>query len=245
MGHCRVVDLLGCLYVHLEVPEKILLTIYVWQQRTTSTQLDSNDPQDGNRILRNSSSGGTNNSFARVIDPDTSYTASGTRSATHHSPSLPSRGLEPSPEEAEDNLNLYKTQMMPSLPITIVSASISARRLHQDRPFLWLCIMAISTKSTEQQKALGREIRLSIGREMILEGKNNLDLLSGLITYTAWYTLFRQGYHWTLYRSDLLQGSFSHLRQSYHYHTHAACNRTSSQSRLEEVAAQRTTADDA
>ncbi len=125
-----------------------------------------------------------------VISPVTAYKASGTRSTTYHScdTSL-SPGLEPSIEEAEGYLKSYKDDKNGYFPILILPASTTARQLRQDRPFLWLCIMAISTKSSEQSKTLGREIRLTIGREILMEGKNNLDLLLGLLVYIAWYVV--------------------------------------------------------
>ena len=95
--------------------------------------------------------------------------------------------FEPSINQAEAYLRNYQEVKHPYLPLIILPACVDAQQLRQERPFLWLCIMAISSKSSDQQKALGREIRLTVGREILLEGKNNLDLLLGLIVYTAWY----------------------------------------------------------
>ena len=71
-------------------------------------------------------------------------------------------------------------------PFIIVPESTTAYELHHDRPFLWLCIMSVASKSSIQQKALGKEIKITIGREIFVEGKNNLDLLLGLLVYVAW-----------------------------------------------------------
>lgn len=121
-----------------------------------------------------------------LTDLKTSYTASGTRSSASHSNTALSVRLEPSIEEAEEYLTIFKMHMMHYSPFMSIDAKTTARELRQERPFLWLCIMAISSKSTEQQKALGREFRLTVGREMLLEGKNNLDLLVGILTHVAW-----------------------------------------------------------
>lgn len=123
---------------------------------------------------------------APILSPDISYTASGTRSTTSHSNTAPDVRLEPNLQEAEEYLVMFREQMMHYSPFMPVTAVTTAQALRRERPFLWLCIMAILSKSTEQQKALGREIRITIGREMFLEGKNNLDLLIGLLTYNAW-----------------------------------------------------------
>ncbi len=131
-------------------------------------------------------SGSALNLHTPVLNPDTSYTVSGTRSSTSHSNSALSVRLEPSLDEAEEYLDIFRGQIMQYSPFITITAATTSQELRRERPFLWLCIMAISSKSTEQQKALGREIRLTIGREIILEGKNNLNLLTGILTYTAW-----------------------------------------------------------
>lgn len=47
--------------------------------------------------------------------------------------------------------------------------------------------MSITSKSSVKQVALGREIRIMMGREILVEGKNNLDLLLGALNFVAWY----------------------------------------------------------
>lgn len=121
-------------------------------------------------------------------DPDSSYLSSGTRSTIYHSPknSLIS-GVEPSSDEAEECLNIFRTHMMTYFPFIIIPGSSTAHELRHDRPFLWTCIMSISSKSSLQQVALGKEVRITMGREILVEGKNNLDLLLGILTFIAWY----------------------------------------------------------
>ena len=46
--------------------------------------------------------------------------------------------------------------------------------------------MAVASKSTEQQVALGKEVRLALGRKMLVEGDRSLDLLFGILVYTGW-----------------------------------------------------------
>ncbi|KAL6718431.1 hypothetical protein ACLMJK_004521 [Lecanora helva] len=122
-----------------------------------------------------------------VISPETSYTASGTRSATYHTPHTSSSlNFEPSMQEAEEYLKAFMNTYSTYLPFTGLSQLTTAQELRQQRPFLWLCIMMITTKSSEQQRVLGREVRLTIGREILIEGKNNFDLLLGLLVFAGW-----------------------------------------------------------
>ena len=125
-----------------------------------------------------------------VTNPTTPYAVSGTRSTAFHSPN-PSDALsfEPSTVEAESYLREFKELKSPYFPIIVLSPGTDAQQLRDEKPFVWLCIMAITSKSTEQQKALGREIRLTLGREVLSEGKNNLDLLQGILLYVSWYVI--------------------------------------------------------
>ena len=76
--------------------------------------------------------------------------------------------------------------MAMTFPFIIISESTSAQELRRHRPFLWLCVMSVASKSTVQQKALAKEIKITMGREVFVEGKNNIDLLLGMMVYVAW-----------------------------------------------------------
>ena len=119
--------------------------------------------------------------------PDAPYVLSGTRSTAYHCPdsSLVS-GLEPSSDQAEEYLNIFRPHTATYFPFILVPESTAAHEIRRDRPFLWLCIMSVAAKSTAQQKALGREVKITMGREIIAEGKNNIDLLLGLLVFVAW-----------------------------------------------------------
>lgn len=122
-----------------------------------------------------------------TVGPDGSYVVSGTRSKIYHYPeNALSNGLEPSPEEAEEYLNIFRPHMAAYFPFILVPETRTALELRRDRPFLWLCIMSIASKSSVQQNALGREMRITMGREILAEGKNSIDLLLGLLVFVAW-----------------------------------------------------------
>lgn len=120
--------------------------------------------------------------------PDGGYVTSGTRSTVYHCPdsSLVS-DFEPSPDEAEECLNIFRQHMATYFPFIMVPDATTAHELRRDRPFFWLCVMSVTSKSSVQQKALGREIRITMGREILVEGKNNIDLLLGILVFVAWY----------------------------------------------------------
>ena len=122
-----------------------------------------------------------------TIAADAAYVTSGTRSTIYQCPDFsPISGLEPSLDEAEEFLGSFRPHMATYFPFIIIPESTTAQELRRYRPFLWLCVMSVASKSTPQQKALAKEIKITIGREVFVEGKNNIDLLLGMMVFVAW-----------------------------------------------------------
>ena len=122
-----------------------------------------------------------------TIAPDAAYVTSGTRSTIYQCPDFSTiSGLEPSPDEAEEFLRDFRPHMATYFPFIIIPESTTAQELRRYRPFLWLCVMSVASKSTTQQKALAKEIKITMGREVFVEGKNNIDLLLGMMVFVAW-----------------------------------------------------------
>ena len=122
-----------------------------------------------------------------TVAPDAAYVTSGTRSTIYQCPEAsPISGLEPSPDEAEEFLRSFRPHMATTFPFIIIPESTTAGELRRYRPFLWLCVMSVATRFTVQQKALAKEIKITMGREMFVEGKNNIDLLLGMMVFVAW-----------------------------------------------------------
>lgn len=96
------------------------------------------------------------------------------------------RGFEPLATEGEANLETFKHFKLKYFPFIALTRSLTAQELRKERPFLWFCIMAVCSKSSVQQIALGNEIRTIIGRQLLLEGERSLDLLLGLLIYISW-----------------------------------------------------------
>lgn len=104
------------------------------------------------------------------------------RSATTSTPNL----WEPSAREAEEQLNLFRTQYIPFLPFINIPAETTVQELQQSRPFLWHSILTLCSKSTLQQRACANEFRAVLGREAFVEGTKNVDLLLAVLVYASW-----------------------------------------------------------
>lgn len=97
------------------------------------------------------------------------------------------RGFEPSLAEADANLETFRTYKLKHFPFISLPGSVTAQQLRQERPFLWFCIMAVSSKSSVQQMTLGGEVKSILGNQVLREREKTLDLLLGLLTYITWY----------------------------------------------------------
>lgn len=109
--------------------------------------------------------------------------------STGASSNLPHPGYagEPSLLEADEYLISFQSYKLRCFPFVNIPSIITAQQLRQERPFLWLCVMAVSSRSTSQQQALGKKIRQTIAEEMVLRSEKNIDLLLGLLAFIGWY----------------------------------------------------------
>ncbi|KAJ9139136.1 MFS multidrug transporter [Pleurostoma richardsiae] len=99
-------------------------------------------------------------------------------------------------------LSEFRTLKLPYFPIVYIPPLQSASELRLARPFLWLCVVAVSTRSTLKQSQLYADIRRHLGSEMVGELAKGIDLLLGLLVCIAWgnfqvkkrpfFTLFTQ-----------------------------------------------------
>ena len=94
---------------------------------------------------------------------------------------------EPSSVEAEQYLADFQAYKLKYFPFVHISSTMTAQQLQQERPFLWLCIMAVGSKSTSQQQILGSKIRQMVAQEIVVQSQKNIDLLLGLLTFIGWY----------------------------------------------------------
>jgi hypothetical protein len=106
-------------------------------------------------------------------------------------PTFRDTGYEPSPVKAEEYLVNFQRHNSKYFPFIYIPSAIKAHQLQQERPFLWLCIMAVGSKSTSQQDVLGSKIRQTIAQELVFQSEKNIDLLLGLLTFIGWYGAHR------------------------------------------------------
>ncbi|PMD42861.1 hypothetical protein L207DRAFT_486635 [Hyaloscypha variabilis F] len=99
---------------------------------------------------------------------------------------LRDNSTKPSLVQAEEYLRSFQINNLQYFPFMYIPPTTSAQQLQQEKPFLWLCIMAVSSKSTSQQQALGSEIRHAVAHEVVVQLSRNLEFLLGILIFIAW-----------------------------------------------------------
>jgi hypothetical protein len=123
---------------------------------------------------------------AHFLTPIVSSSSSSESTLVNFQPPLLHPSLQPSPEDAELYLNKFRTDFAKHLPFIVISPSVTSHQLRQERPILWVCIMAVASSNSTQQIALSKEVRAIFGREALVERTKNMDLLLGILVYAIW-----------------------------------------------------------
>lgn len=87
---------------------------------------------------------------------------------------------------AEECLNTFRQAFIPAFPCLHIAPTTSASEVRLRSPFLWLVIMALSTKSVTQQFELEETIWNIISQRIVKQHMVDMDLLLGLICFAAW-----------------------------------------------------------
>ncbi|PYH99003.1 hypothetical protein BO71DRAFT_343864 [Aspergillus ellipticus CBS 707.79] len=105
----------------------------------------------------------------------------------HESTGPASPSLDPTPVQAEEYLHIFATRKLSYFPLIYFSPSTTAQQLQNERPFLWLCIMAVVSKSSRQRSALCDKVRDTVAQRMVHEfSGRDVDFLLGLLVFMAW-----------------------------------------------------------
>ncbi|KAL4939419.1 hypothetical protein BDV06DRAFT_225018 [Aspergillus oleicola] len=95
--------------------------------------------------------------------------------------------VEPTPLQAEECLLVFRTRYLPYFPCVYIPPQVTEQQLRQERPFTWLCIMAIASKTAKHRRILGERIKSIVAQRMIYEHENReIDILHGLLIFLGW-----------------------------------------------------------
>jgi hypothetical protein len=106
-------------------------------------------------------------------------------------PYLLPRDVEPTAEEEKLWYEIFIDKFVEHAPfLKLIVQNSSCVQLRQERPFLWLSIMAVSCPFVNKQGDLGRAVREVLAREVMVEGERKIDFLLGGLCFAQWYASF-------------------------------------------------------
>jgi hypothetical protein len=91
------------------------------------------------------------------------------------------------PMEAEEQLAFFRRCFLPEFPFVHIPESTTAKTLRQAKPFLWLVIMALTSRFAVRQFAMQATIWKIISQRAVVDYITNIDLLQGIICFNAWF----------------------------------------------------------
>jgi hypothetical protein len=140
--------------------------------------------------------------FTRQLEPQ-GFPTPDTPSASHRSfqimtqigsvpkvlGSPPANGHDFELHKANDLLDIFRNQMSKYFPFVNISQATSAEELRLKRPFLYMCILAATTRDCSEQARLGKQVMEQLTEKVFVCGERNIDLLLGVLTYSGWYVI--------------------------------------------------------
>ncbi|KAI1139781.1 hypothetical protein F5Y05DRAFT_411965 [Hypoxylon sp. FL0543] len=93
---------------------------------------------------------------------------------------------------AQELLDSFRHVFLSTFPFVHIPATTSAAELRQQKPFLWLVIMALTTKMVAQQFAMAETIWHIISRRVVSQHFADIDLLLGVIGFASWSHYFKK-----------------------------------------------------
>ena len=81
--------------------------------------------------------------------------------------------------------------MTPHFPFVVIPPGTTAGQLHQQKPFLYSAIMmSVAFRSVSKQMAMAKDIMTDLSVRLLQRGEKSMDLLQGLLVYSAWLILY-------------------------------------------------------
>ena len=131
-------------------------------------------------------SGSVGGVHSAEVGPSAPYTD---HAAAYASPmSIASPYDDVSPQEAEECLELFRSHKLKYFQFVHIPITVTAAQLREERPFLWLSILAATVKSATKQQSFGVLLRNMIAERVVAQHQRSFDILLGLLGFLGWAT---------------------------------------------------------
>ncbi|KAK5630973.1 hypothetical protein RRF57_006688 [Xylaria bambusicola] len=129
----------------------------------------------------------SNNAITRTIAGGSTVVTPASTVELAPSPfSSPASGDSISALQAEETLAFFRQHYLMFFPFIYLPSNITAEQLQRDRPYLFLNIRALCSRSPVEQAALNRQIREELARRVLVALDSDIDMLLGTVCYLGW-----------------------------------------------------------
>lgn len=90
---------------------------------------------------------------------------------------------------AAEQLNRFRRDFLRYFAFCHIPYTVGSAELRRQKPFLWLVIMSLTTRSVSEQAAMGDTIRSIVSQKVVAQHDKSLDLLQGLLCVLSWLVL--------------------------------------------------------
>lgn len=91
-----------------------------------------------------------------------------------------------SDDVAEASLATFLRDMAPFCGVVRIPPGTTARELRRARPFLWLGILACTSRSLREAHAMGDRVRRAVAARVVVDQEKSLDILQGMLIFLLW-----------------------------------------------------------
>lgn len=91
-----------------------------------------------------------------------------------------------SESQSEEQLAIFHQTFLTFFPFVYIAKETTAAELRLQKPFLWLVIMAVTTRNISEQFAMEETIWKVISQRIVVQHHVSLDLIQGLTCFAAW-----------------------------------------------------------
>ncbi|CAI7607533.1 unnamed protein product [Penicillium pancosmium] len=121
-------------------------------------------------------------------NPSATQSSDSNPSATKSSRVLPDEDQEsPSEKEGELLLEHFSTKMVHLFPFIVIPTGLTAEKLRQEKPFLFLNLAMVACQDASRQREFSKTVKEYVAEHIVLRSEQSLDLLQGLLVFLAWF----------------------------------------------------------
>lgn len=119
-------------------------------------------------------------------NPTTTFPAASPSTAAQDDRTTETRHPTVTATEAEGSLATFAAYMYKFFPYVYILPGTTVHELRTTRPFLLLCMAAVTARPAERQRVLFETMRETLAQKLVVKSEPSIDLLLGLLTILSW-----------------------------------------------------------